>query len=89
MTKHPLSHALYESLEFTALDRAIDAQRDAFKEFLSAAHEVGFERGRDQQLEQVIAHLRHNLHFTPTSVDYIVQNLREAMRPTTTTQENN
>ena len=42
---------------------------------------------KDWQLEQVIAHLRHNLHFTPTSVDYIVQNLREAMRPTT--QEDN
>jgi hypothetical protein len=36
----------------------------------------------DWQLEQVIAWMRHNLHFTPTSVDYIIQNLKKAMRPT-------
>jgi len=35
----------------------------------------------DWQLEQVIEWLRHNLHLNPTSVDYVVENLREAMRP--------
>ena len=42
----------------------------------------------DWQLEQVKEWLRNNLHFVPPSVDYIVENLQEAMRPTTT-QENN
>jgi len=44
--------------------------------------------GADWQLEQVIEWLKDNLHLMPTGVDYIVGNLREAMRPTTT-QENN
>ena len=43
----------------------------------------------DWQLDQVVEWLRHNLHLMPTGVDYIVGNLREAMRPTTTTQEDN
>ena len=42
----------------------------------------------DWQLEQVEKWLRHNLHIMPSGVDYIVGNLKEAMRPTTT-QENN
>ena len=41
----------------------------------------------DWQLKQVIDWLRHNLHLGPTGVDYVVENLREAMRPTT--QEDN
>jgi len=43
----------------------------------------------DWQLEQVIEWLRHNLDLEQRGVDYVVGNLREAMRPTTTTPENN
>jgi len=43
--------------------------------------------GADWQLEQVVEWLKDNLHLMPTGVDYIVGNLREAMRPTT--QEEN
>ena len=43
--------------------------------------------GADWQLIQVIEWLKDNLHLMPTSVNYIVENLREAMRPTT--QEDN
>jgi len=42
----------------------------------------------DWQLDQVVEWLRHNLHLMPTGVDYIVGNLREAMRPQQQ-QENN
>ena len=42
----------------------------------------------DWQLEQVKEWLRNNLHFMPPSVDYIVENLQEAMRPTTTQEDN-
>lgn len=44
--------------------------------------------GADWQLEQVVEWLKDNLHLMPTGVDYIVGNLREAMRPTTTQEDN-
>ena len=43
----------------------------------------------DWQLEEVIDWLRYNLRLTPSGNEYVIENLREAMRPTTTTQENN
>jgi len=42
----------------------------------------------DWQLDQVVEWLRHNLHLMPTGVDYIVGNLREAMRPQQQQQNN-
>ena len=42
----------------------------------------------DWQLEQVIDWLRHNLHFMPSGVDYIIRNLLKAMRPNTTQEDN-
>ena len=96
MIKHPLSHTPYESIEFTALDRAIDAQRDAFKESISEAHKLGFETGRNEQLEQVIAFLRKNLdegyiddgdRLAPgIDAESVIDDLKQAMRPT---QEDN
>jgi len=48
---------------------------------LRAQRIAGLRAVADWQLEQVIEWLRHNLHLMPTGVDYIVGNLREAMRP--------
>ena len=61
---------------------------------------AAYDKGMEDRLEQVVKWLRHNLGFTRTSVDYIVQNLQVAMHPATveelteamlptTTQENN
>ena len=41
----------------------------------------------DWQLEQVIEWLRHNLDLEQRGIDYVVENLREAMRPTTTQED--
>ncbi len=59
---------------------------------------AAYDLGRDEQLEQVIEWLRHNLGSVPLDpvgysgheidVDYVIEDLREDMRPTTT-QENN
>ena len=43
----------------------------------------------DWQLERVIEWLSHNLDLEQRGVDYIVGNLREAMRPTTTQETPN
>ena len=48
---------------------------------------VDMQRAADWQLEQVIEWLRHNLDLEQRGIDYVVENLREAMRPQQ--QENN
>jgi len=50
-------------------------------EYYCGSWKVHMQAGANWQLEQVIDWLRHNLHLMPTSVNYIVENLREAMRP--------
>ena len=94
MTDHPLTDAGEQLMPrfFTALDRAIDAQRDAFKESISEALKLGIETGRDKQLEQVTDWLKENLGEwlayedlwdmkTKIGIGMFINDLKKAMRP--------
>ena len=91
MTDHPLTDAGEQLMPrfFTALDRAIDAQRDAFKESISEALKLGIETGRNEQLEQVMKWLNETIFERGSCLEAvnIPEELAEAMRPTT--QEDN
>jgi len=76
--QHPLTDEMIEAIH--------EDYQKAIKECdslicLKIEFDKALRAAADWQLEQVIEWLRHNLHLMPTGVDYIVGNLREAMRP--------
>ena len=85
--QHPLTHGTC-----LAIDDSLMIDEDDWEGYIRA--------GADWQLEQVIDWLLHNLRLGSASADYIVGNLKKAMRPApveelteamlhTTAQENN
>ena len=83
--QHPLTNE--KALSLFSFERIMDmSQPLETEDFMRTA--------ADWQLEQVIEWLRHNLGSVPLDpvvysgheidVDYVIEDLREAMRPTTT-----
>jgi len=70
--KHPLTYEIAEEIYPHSPDG---------HEYYCGSWNVHMQAGANWQLEQVIEWLKDNLHLMPTSVNYIVENLREAMRP--------
>ena len=78
----------------------IDAICDQIQDSVHPCDPENMRTAADWQLEQVVEWLRHNLGSVPLDpvgysgheidVDYVIESLREDMRPTTTTtQEDN
>jgi len=91
MTEHPLTDEICEEIAEIAEDvSCYDYPIPIFRCDMRAA--------ADWQLEQVIEWLRHNLGSVPLDpvgysgheidVDYVIEDLREAMRPTNTQEGN-
>jgi len=83
--KHPLTDEIIEEIAEDVF--YYDYSIPIFRCDMRAA----YDKGRDDQLEQVIEWLRHNLGSVPLDpvgysgheidVDYVIEDLKQAMRP--------